>query len=299
MTKTDGIDLLGPIEGRFGEVLTPAALDVRGAPRAGARRDAPDAPPSPGGASGGVRRRRAAGLPARDPRDPRAGVDGRPRAQGSRASLGRAHGAGGAEDGHQRAELRRRRLHGGLRGRQHAGVAQHGPGPGQPGRCGRADDRAPESGRPRVSPERAYRDPARPPPRLASRRASLPRRRRPDVGQPLRLRPLRVPQRPPTARARQRAVLLPAEAREPPGSAALERRVRAGRGPARPAARRDPRDRPGRDDSGRLRDGRDPLGAAGALGGPQRRPVGLHVQPHQEVPDATGVRAAGRGRRSR
>jgi malate synthase len=27
MAKTDGIDLLGPIEGRFGEVLTPAALD--------------------------------------------------------------------------------------------------------------------------------------------------------------------------------------------------------------------------------------------------------------------------------
>ena len=145
----------GPIEGRFAEVLTPAALAFVAALERELGRDPHGAPPPPRRAPGGVRRGRAAGLPARDPRDSRAGLDGRARAQGSRAPLGRAHGPRRAEDGHQRAQLRRRRLHGGLRGRQHAGLAQHGPGPGEPGRRGRADDRAPEPGRPRLPPERA------------------------------------------------------------------------------------------------------------------------------------------------
>ena len=38
-----------------------------------------------------------------------------------------------------------------------------------------------------------------------------------------------------------------------------------------------------RDAAGRLRDGRDPLRAARALGGPQLRPLGLHLQLHQEA----------------
>ena len=42
-----------------------------------------------------------------------------------------------------------------------------------------------------------------------------------------------------------------------------------------------------RDDPRRVRDGRDPLRAARALGGPQLRPLGLHLQLHQEVPRAT------------
>ena len=49
-------------------------------------------------------------------------------------------------------------------------------------------------------------------------------------------------------------------------------------------ARDDPRDRPDRDDPGRVRDGRDPLRAARALGRPERRPLGLHLQRDQEVP---------------
>ena len=209
--------------------------------------------------------------------------------------MGRADGPRRAEDGHQRAQLRRRRLHGGLRGRQHAGLAQHGPGPGQPGRRGRADDRAPEPGRAGLPPERRRRDPAGPPARVAHARAAPPGRRRARVGEPVRLRALRLPQRPPAARARERPVLLPAEAREPSRGAALERRVRAGRGPARAPARRDPRHRPRRDDPGGLRDGRDPVGAARALGRAQRRAVGLHVQPHQEVPHPARVHAAGPG----
>ena len=47
--------------------------------------------------------------------------------------------------------------------------------------------------------------------------------------------------------------------------------------------RHDPRDRADRDDPRRVRDGRDPLRAARALGGPQLRALGLHLQLHQEV----------------
>ncbi len=53
----------------------------------------------------------------------------------------------------------------------------------------------------------------------------VPRRRRAGVGVAVRLRPLLLPQRPRPARARQRALLLPAQAREPPRGAALERRL--------------------------------------------------------------------------
>ena len=115
------------------------------------------------------------------------------------------------------------------------------------------------------------------------------------VGEPVRLRALRLPQRPPAPRARERALLLPPEARGPPRGAALERRVRPGRGPARSPAGRDPRHRPRRDPPGRVRDGRDPVGAARPLGRAQRRPLGLHVQPHQEAPGPARVRPAGPG----
>ena len=47
-----------------------------------------------------------------------------------------------------------------------------------------------------------------------------------------------------------------------------------------------------RDDPGRVRDGRDPLRAARALRRPQLRPLGLHLQLHQEVPQPPGLRAA-------
>ena len=47
-----------------------------------------------------------------------------------------------------------------------------------------------------------------------------------------------------------------------------------------------------RDDPGRLRDGRDPLRAARPLGRAELRPLGLHLQLHQEVPQPARVRAA-------
>ena len=81
-------------------------------------------------------------------------------------------------------------------------------------------------------------DAARPPARLAPRRAPFPGRRPGRLGEPVRLRPLPLPQRKAAARARDRPVLLPAEAREPPRGAALERRLHAYGGGARPPARR-------------------------------------------------------------
>ena len=60
-----------------------------------------------------------------------------------------------------------------------------------------------------------------------------------------------------------------------------------------PAVRHDPRDGPHRDHHGRLRDGGDPLRAARPLRGPERRPLGLHLQRHQELPRSrTAVRPA-------
>ena len=60
-----------------------------------------------------------------------------------------------------------------------------------------------------------------------------------------------------------------------------------------------PGDRADRDHPGRVRDGRDPLRAARPLRRPQRRPLGLHLQHHQEVPrHRPRLRAAGPQRRS-
>ena len=293
MASAGGIELKGPIEGRFAEILTPAALDFV----AGLQREL-------GATRAALLRRRAerqATFDAGGRLDFLAETRGirdeawtvAPAPEGSPAPVGRAHGPGRAEDGHQRAQLGRGRLHGGLRGREHADLAQHGPGPGQPRRRRRPHDRAPEPGRPRLPPERADRDPARPAPRVASPGAPLPGGRPGRVGEPLRLRALRLPQRPAAARARERALLLPPQAREPPRGAALERRVRLRRDPARAPEGRDPRHRARRDHPGRVRDGRDPVGAAGPLGRAQRGPLGLHVQPHQEVPDPAHVRPAG------
>jgi hypothetical protein len=100
----------------------------------------------------------------------------------------------------------------------------------------------------------------------------------------LRLRSLLLPQRPRAAGARQRTLLLPPEAGEPPRGAAVERRVRGRAGGARHPARNDPRHGADRDHPRRLRDGRDPPRAARARRRAQRRPLGLHLQHHQEVP---------------
>ena len=119
--------------------------------------------------------------------------------------------------------------------------------------------------------------------RLASARAPCARRRRARVGEPVRLRAHRLPQRARAARARNRAVLLPAEAREPPGGPAVGAGLRPGGGRARTAARIDPLHRAHRDDPRRVRDGRDPVRAARLRLRAERRALGLHLQRDQEA----------------
>ena len=89
------------------------------------------------------------------------------------------------------------------------------------------DDRARDAARRATALNDEIADAPRPPARLAPAGAARPGRRRARLGEPLRLRAHRVPQRAEPARARLGAVLLPAEAREPPRGAALERRLRA------------------------------------------------------------------------
>ena len=164
-------------------------------------------------------------------------------------------------------------------------------GPAEPHRRARAHDRA-RHGREALHAERRGRGPVRAAARLAPRGAALRGRRAADVGLALRLRPLLPPQ--PRA---ERALLLPAEARVTHGGAALERRLRLDAGAARGRARDDQGDRPDRDDPRRLRDGRDPPRAARPLRGAQRRPVGLHLQRHQEARPPPRVRASRPGGR--
>ena len=157
---------------------------------------------------------------------------------------------------------------------------------GHPVRRGTAHHRvhlAPGQG---VRPARARRDPGDPAPaaRLAPRRGAPPGRRAARRRGSGRLRPLLLPQRPRAARARHRAVLLPAEAGVPPRGPVVGRRLHPRTGSARAAARDHPGDGADRDDHGRLRDGGDPLVPAGPRRRPQRRPLGLPVQHHQELP---------------
>ncbi len=80
-------------------------------------------------------------------------------------------------------------------------------------------------------------------------------RRRSGIRVPGRLRTALLPHRADPHRQRSRPVLLPAQAREPPRGAAVERRVRLRPGGAGHPARNDPGNRPDRDDPCGLRDG--------------------------------------------
>ena len=194
-----------------------------------------------------------------------------------------------AQDGHQRAQLRRVHLHGGLRGLAHAHVGQHDPAARST--CATRSTapsrfKSPEGKCYKLNEKTAtlHRAPAR----LAPARAPRAGRRRAGVGVALRLRPLLLPQRrAPASRKGSGPVLLPAEDREPPRGAPLERRLQRGRDAHGPAARHHQGDGADRDAARRLRDGRDPLRAARPLGGPQLRALGLHLQLHQEAAQRT------------
>ena len=146
--------------------------DVRRASRRAAR--------SPRGAARASARRRAARLPARDGRDSRRRLARCADAGRDRRPAGRDHRPGRPQDGDQRAQLGRARLHGRLRGLELADLVQLHRRAAQPDRRARADDLARhrrEAVRARGRSGGAVRAAAR----LASGGAALRGRRRPDV----------------------------------------------------------------------------------------------------------------------
>ena len=254
--------------------------------RADVRPSTPRAARSAARARAAAARRRASRLPPGDAGDPRRRLARRAGPGRAAGPPGRDHRPGRPEDGDQRAQLGREDVHGRLRGLELADLAELHRGPGQPDGRARADDHA-RHRREAVPAERGDRDAARAPARLASGGAALRGRRGADLREPVRLRPLLLPQPRP-----RRHVVLPAEARVASRSAALERRLRLVAGAAGRAAGDDQGDRPDRDDPRRLRDGRDPLRAARALGRAERGPLGLHLQRDQEARAPARVRAS-------
>ena len=221
---------------------------------------------------------------------PRTGPGGPPR---------RDHRPHRPQDDDQRAEQRREGLAGGHGGRHQPHVDQRhrraalavrrhpradrlhvAGGQGVHGRCGDPDHRVPAA---RLAPDREA--PGVHGPRGPDLRG---------VREPRRRRPVPVPQRAGPHRLRPRAVPLPAQAGGSPGGAPLGRDLPVHRDVPGPAVRHHPRDGPHRDHHGRVRDGGDPLRAARPLRRPERRPLGLHLQRHQELPRSrTPVRPAG------
>ena len=170
----DAVEFLTGLQRRFGPRRARAARGAAGAGAAAARR-------------------RAARLPAGDDGRPRGRLAGRAGARRAAGPPGRDHRPGRPEDGDQRAQLGREDVHGRLRGLELADLGELHRGPGQPHRRARADDLA-GHGREAVLAERRDRDAARAPARLAPRGAALRGRRRADLGEPVRLRPLLLPQ---------------------------------------------------------------------------------------------------------
>ena len=195
--RVPGVAIKGALGARYTEVLTPAALrflaelhrEFEGAARAhagGTRR-----------AAGALRRRRPAGLSLRHARDPRR------RGLARRADPGRFarpprrdHRTGRSQDDHQRAQFRRQRLHGGLRGCQFADLGQQHRRPDQSeGSLGR-QDRLHRSRHAQALPALRQAGSAdRAPARLASRRGASDRRRRADFRRAVRFRALFLSQR--------------------------------------------------------------------------------------------------------
>ena len=231
-----------------------------------------------------ARARRPVRLPRGDALDPRGRLAGRAAARRLRGPARRDHRPDRPQARHQRAQLRRQGLHGRLRGRELADLAEPGRGPREPDRRDRRHDHVRELGRQAVLAERGDRDAARAPARLAPAGEAPEDRRRAGRRRARRLRPARVPQRAPAARQGPRALPLPAEDGAPPRGGAVERGVQLHRGRARRPHRHDPRHGPDRDAARGVPDGRDPLRAARALVRPQRRPLGLHLLDDQVLP---------------
>ena len=107
----------------------------------------------------------------------------------------RDHRSGRSQDDHQRAQFRRQRVHGRLRGCQYAEVGQQHPGPHQPARRDPAPDRLRLARGQGLPAQRQAGDAVRAPARLASSRKARPGRRRADLGRHVRLCALLLSQR--------------------------------------------------------------------------------------------------------
>ena len=226
MTSRARLELQGPMHAGFDEILTPDALEFVGelqhrfgSRRAGAARSA-RAPARSGCARGSC----STSCPTRG-RSARA--TGRlTRSRPTCSALGRDHRPHRSQDGHQRAELGRRRVHGRLRGRQLADVAEHGRGAAQPARRDRGHDHLPRLRRQALRARAGHGHAAGPAPRLAPARAPPAGRLRAGGRRVLRLRPVHVPLGAAAVAGRQRAVFLPAQDGVAPRGPAVERRVR-------------------------------------------------------------------------
>ena len=292
MKFADGVEILGEDHPGLLEILSPEAMSFLATM---ARRFEPTRTSDCARASKGRRRSMPASCPISCPKRPRSAperLDGRADSRRPAGPPRRDHRAGRPQDGHQRAELRRERLHGRLRGRELAHLGE------QRSRA-RSTCATPSAGR-SASPARRQAIQAE-------------RQDRDAAGAPARLAPGRKARAWSTAsRSRQslfdfglyffhnaKSCWRAARART-----STCRRWRAtskrGCGTTCSCSRRSSwacrKARSGhgadRDHPGRVRDGRDPLRAARPLRGPELRPLGLHLQLHQEIPQRRRFPAA-------
>ena len=285
--QTADVTIAGELAPGFEQILTPEALAFIAELHRAVRRPPRRAAGAARGAPGGLIAPAATSTSCPRPRQSAAG-DWRvaPPAPGLVGPPGGDHRPDRPQDDDQRAELRRQGLARRLRGRQH-------PAPGTTSSAARSTCATPSTAR---STSHA---------RTASRTRSARRELATIVVRPrgwhLHEKHLMVDGEPVAGAlvdfglyffhsragqldARQRPVLLPAQDREPPGGAPLERRLRLRPGRARHPAGHHPGDGADRDHPGGVRDGGDPLRAARALRRAERGPLGLPVQHHQELP---------------
>ena len=214
----------------------------------------------------------------------------------SRRSAGsprRDHRSHRSQDGHQRAELRRESVHGGLRRLAHADVGQRRAGPDQPARCGRSHHQLQQSRRQAVPLNPQIATLLVRPRGWHLYEKHILRRRQAGARCVRRLRPVPVPQPCCAEGARHGPYFY-----LPKLESHLEARLWADvfrllRAEARHRAAVDQGHGADRDDPRRVRDGRDPVRAEGLHRRPQLRPLGLHLQLHQEIQPTAGLRAAG------
>ena len=177
---------------------------------------------------------------------------------GPTRSARRDHGTARAQDGHQCAQLRCERVHGGLRGFVVPDLGQPDRGPSQPDASGAPRSHAHEPRRQVLPAPRKDRGPAGATARLAPARKALDARRRADRRRVHGFRPVPAPQRRRAPAPRNGTVLLPAETGESLRGETVGRGHRTRRARARAAARNGEGHGPHRDHHGRIRDRRDP-----------------------------------------